>query len=45
MLDETKEVKKNEKDLPKDSSEKKKELRKMFVWSELLKPRFDEGLE
>ncbi len=45
MLNEKKETKKTEKELPEDASEKKKVLRKMIVWSELLRPRFDEGLE
>lgn len=30
--------------LPKDKEERKKELKKMFIYSELIKPKFDEGL-
>ena len=31
--------------LPKDKEERKKELKKMFIYSELIKPKFDEGLD
>ena len=31
--------------LPEDKKDRMAELRKMMVWSELLKPKFDEGQE
>ena len=31
--------------LPEDKEERKKELKKIFIYSELVKPKFDEGLE
>lgn len=31
--------------LPEDKEERKKELKKIFIYSELVKPKFDEGLD
>ena len=36
---------KQSKILPEDKEERKKELKKMFIYSELIKPKFDEGLD
>ena len=40
-----KKEKKQSRILPQNAEERKKELKKMFIYSELIKPKFDEGLD